>query len=152
MKVSPASRRGPKTERQWAFERKVIETSQAQWSMIEALVYAERSGIVICAALFFLHEDRDFWTFWGLLFVVGQVAFLSPVSGTLIYLAERTAARVNRKKCNNINTLVDLKRSYRWIKIGAFLPMAAFSWVAFDIYDRLMPRMGPVDFWRWLFT
>lgn len=117
-----------------------------------ALAYAERAGLVICAGLFFINENRDFWSFWGLAFVVAHVFILSPVYGILIHLTERLAYHAQRRLGQAAGDTKQLKALGRAVGVFWFPLMWLVSWQLFDIFDRLAPAKGPVDFWRATFT
>lgn len=141
-----------RTAAQFARHRDMTERSITQWALINALAFAERAGIVICAFLFFFNESRDFWSFWGLGFVVAYVLFLAPVFGIFIFFTERLAYRARRGRGQPVLDQKSLKNLGRAVHVLWFPLMALSSWVMFDLYDRFMPPGGPVDFWRALFT
>ena len=123
-----------------------------QWALSAALAYAERAGIAICAVLFFMNENRDFWSFWGLVFVAGHLMILSPVYGIMVYLTERLAYRARRWIGQPVTGMAQLKSLGRAVHIFWLPLMWGASWGLFTVFDRLAPQQGPVDFWKAAFT
>lgn len=128
------------------------ERSIGQIALIAALAYAERAGIVICSFLFFFNENRDFWTFWGLVFVAGHLLFLSPVYGILLYFSERAIYGTRRRRGFVPQNERDIRSSGRIAGLVWLPVMALCSWQLFRLFDRMAPAKGPVDFWHGLFT
>lgn len=128
------------------------ERGVTQWALMEALAFAERAGIVICAVLFLLNDTRDFWTFWGLGFVLANVMFLAPVYGILIFLCERLAYRARKWIKKPIISMDDLKGLGRAVHVFWLPLMALSTGYCFDLYNRLTPETGPLDLWRQVFT
>lgn len=156
--MQPPSRRSaqlpqrPKSARHWEMTRQFAERSLSQWSLAASLAYAERAGVLICALLFFVSKSRDFWTFWGLAFVIAHLFILSPVYGILIYLSERLAYQARRWIKRPIVSMGQFKTLGRAVHIFWLPLMWLISWELFEIFDRLAPAKGPVDFWRMAFT
>lgn len=156
--MQTGSRRGAqqpgfkKSARHYEMERQFTERSLGQLALAQSLAYAERAGIVICGFLFLFSENRDFWTFWGLLFVVAHIFTLSPVYGILIYMTERLAYRARRWIGRPVVGMGQLKTLGRAVHFF-WLPL---MWLAsselFVIFDRLAPAKGLLDFWRTAFT
>ncbi len=130
----------------------MAEQGIAQWALIGALAFAERAGIVICGFLFFFNETRDFWTFWGLGFVVANVVFLAPVFGILVFLTERLAYRTRKWIKKPTISMAELKWLGRAVHLFWLPLMYLGTGAFFDIFDRIAPVTGPLDFWRSLFT
>lgn len=130
----------------------MTERAIGQHALLSSLAFAERAGIVICAVLFLLSKNRDFWTFWGLMFVVGHLMFLSPVYGILIYVTERAAYHARRRIGRPVLQPQQLKQLGRAVAVLWWPVMAFGSWQMFALFDRMVPAAGPVDFWRGLFT
>lgn len=128
------------------------ERSITQWALMEALAFAERAGIVICGFLFLFSDFRDFWTFWGLFFVVANVVFLAPVFGILVFMTERLAYRARKWIKKPVISMGELKWLGRAVHFFWLPLMVMGTYTFFDIYDRLAPVTGPLDFWRSLFT
>ena len=67
-------------------------------------------------------------------------------------MTERTAYKARRW----IGRPIVDQRALRWLGRAVlvfWLPlMWLVSWTLFDIFDRLAPVKGPVDFWRLAFT
>lgn len=141
-----------KSAHHYEMERQFTERSLGQWALISALVFAERAGIIICGFLFLFNENRDFWTFWGLVFVVSHLFILSPVYGILIYLTERLAYRARRWIKRPIMGMGQLKTLGWAVHIFWFPLMYFVSWKLFEIFDHVVPAKGMLDFWRAAFT
>lgn len=141
-----------KSAHHYEMERQFTERSLGQWSLAAGLAFAERAGIVICGFLFLLSENRDFWTFWGLLFVIGHIFILSPVYGIALYLTERLAYRARRWIGRPIVGMGQLKTLGRAVNVFWFPLMWLASSEMFEIFDRLAPNKGLLDFWRAAFT
>lgn len=141
-----------KSAHHYEMDRQFTERSLGQWSLAAGLAFAERAGIVICGFLFLFNENRDFWTFWGLLFVIGHIFILSPVYGILIYMTERLGYHARRWTGRPVVGMKQLKTLSRAVNVFWLPLMALASWYMFEIFDRLAPSRGFLDFWRAAFT
>lgn len=141
-----------KSAHHYEMERQFTERSLGQWALAAALAFAERAGIVICGFLFLFNENRDFWTFWGLVFVLAHIFILSPVYGILVYLTERLAYHARRWIGRPIVGMGQLKTLGRAVHVFWFPLMWLASSYMFEIFDRLAPSRGFLDFWRAAFT
>ena len=141
-----------KSAHHYEMERQFTERSLGQWSLSASLAFAERAGIIVCGFLFFFNENRDFWTFWGLLFVIGHIFILSPVYGIFIYMTERLAYQARRWIGRPILGMGPLKTLGRAVHVFWFPLICLASWYMFEIFDRLAPAKGFLDFWRAAFT
>lgn len=142
----------PKSAHHHKMVREFTERSISQWALSSALAYTERWGVVICGFLFFFNENRDFWSFWGIVFVVAHLVILSPVYGILVFMNERTAYKARRW----IGRPIIDQKALVWLGRAVHIFWLPLMWLCshelFRIYDRLAPLKGPVDFWRMAFT
>lgn len=149
------SRRLPftlKSAHHYRMQREFTERSIGQWSLAASLAFGERAGVLICGYLFFCNENRDFWTFWGLVFVALHLFFISPIYGIMIYLTERLAYRARRWIGRPVLAWPELTFLGRAVHVFWLPLMVLGSAQILDLYDRLVPLKGPLDFWHGMFT
>ena len=110
------------------------ERAIGQWMLIHALVFSERTGVLICAALFLWDKERGFLTFSGATFVTLYIFVLGPVFGIFVYLSERFAYK-QRKKSGNVPVTIDgVKKFAHVVHLFWFFPMCAAIWYSFSLY------------------
>lgn len=123
--------------------RDMTERSITQWALINALVFAERAGLLVCAGLFLCDPKRDFWSVPGIIFTLIYLLFLSPVYGIGIFLTERGVYKLLRKRGRIVPEIGRLKKLGWSVNIFCLPFMVLGSAGAFDLFYSVWAQMQP---------
>lgn len=116
----------------------MTERSIAQFTLIEALAFVERAGILLCAVLFLIHKNKDFLTISGFAFVFLHIFLLSPVYAIIFYIIERGIYKFQRKKGGGPRTIEALKSLCRRVYYSLLPLMTIATCQLFILYYQVI--------------